>query len=69
MNECLETYVTSKGVILLRRYQYASAAEWDMLYALSRASGMSLGKMQITLAKDFRDELKLDLKTRLRDIS
>lgn len=53
------THVTANGYVVETKPMYYTPDEWKLLYSLAKDSGMSLGKMLITLAKSER-ERRLD---------
>ena len=53
------SHVTDNGYLIESKPMYFSDQEWMLLYSLAKDSGVSLGKMLITLAKSER-ERRLD---------
>lgn len=53
------THLTDGGREIESKPLYLSADEWQLVYSLAKDSGVSLGKLLITLAKNER-ERRLD---------
>lgn len=64
-----EKHVTASGRVIERKYFYYSSAEWDLLYSLSKDSGVSLGRMLMGLAYAERVKRSADYQRRLDNIS
>ena len=52
-------HVTANGYLVEKKAMFFTPDEWQLMYTLSKDSGVSLGKMLITLAKSER-ERRLD---------